>query len=342
VRAIILREPGGPERLEATDWPTPEPGPGQLRVRVAACGVCFRDIVDRRGGYAFMRRPIVTGHEFAGTVTAVGPDVRDFAVGDRVATTHRPSCGECPPCRAGDDARCTRSVVSYGHTADGGYAEEVLAWPSSLVRVPDAVPLEAASFLHCTAAVALRALRRHASLESGETVVVTGASGGVGVHAIQIAKILGARVLAITSNADKAERLRGLGADEVLIAPADGGFHKLVQAAAPGGADVALDLVGTPTLNGSLRSLRPSGRLVVVGNVSDERFALNPGAVILRELTIVGSSGASRLELAATLAFAADGRLRPIIEQRRPLAEARAAQEHLEQRGAFGRTILVP
>src|SRR5262249_9354533 len=159
------------------------------------------------------------------------------------------------------DARCLRSLASYGQTTDGGYAEEVLSWPSSLVRVPDAVPLDAASFLHCTAAVALRGLRRHARLQAGETVVISGASGGVGVHAIQVAKILGARVLAITTSAAKEERLRGLGADQVLLSPPDGGFHKAVQAATGGGADVALDLVGTPTLNGSLRSLRMNGRL---------------------------------------------------------------------------------
>src|SRR5262249_9193668 len=221
-----------------------------------------------------MRRPIVTGHEWAGTVSAVGPDVRDFAVGDRVATTHRPSCGDCGPCRAGDDARCLRSPASYGHTVDGGYAEEVIAWPSSLVRVPDGVPLDDASFLHCTAAVALRALRRHAQLQPGESVVITGASGGVGVHAIQIAKLLGARGLAITGNPHTVDPLRGLGAGEVLLAPPDGSFNKLVQKRTDGGADVALDLVGTPTLNGSLRSVRLNGRIAVVGNVSEDRFLL--------------------------------------------------------------------
>jgi D-arabinose 1-dehydrogenase-like Zn-dependent alcohol dehydrogenase len=342
MRAVVIREPGGLDQLELTDWPVAEPGPGQVRVRVAACGVCYRDIVDRRGGYAFMRRPIVTGHEWAGTISAVGSDVAGFAVGDRVATTHRPACGDCPACRAGDDARCTRSLASYGQTVDGGYGEEVLAWPSSLVRVPDAVPLDAASFLHCTAAVALRALRRHAHLERGETVVITGASGGVGVHAIQIAKGLGARVLAVTGAAGKIEPLRDLGADEVLLAPADGGFHKLVHAVTHGGADVALDLVGTPTLNASLRSVRMSGRITVVGNVSEERFLLNPGAVIMRELVIAGSSGATRAELAEVLDMAADGRLRPVLAERLPLEQARAAQERLERRGAFGRTVLVP
>src|SRR6185503_3526482 len=109
-----------------------------------------------------------------------GPAVSGFAKGDRVAVTHRPACGECARCRAGDEAGCVGSPISYGLTVDGGYAEEVVAWAASLVRVPESVPLEEACFLHCIAGVALRALRAHANLGAGETVVITGASGGVG------------------------------------------------------------------------------------------------------------------------------------------------------------------
>src|SRR5258706_7759822 len=125
-----------------------------------------------------MRRPIVTGHEFAGTVEAVGPGVDDFAVGDRVAATHRPSCGECAACLAGHELRCEASLVSYGLTVDGGYADSCLAWTRSLVKVPAPLDLVEASFLHCTAAVALRALRVHGGLGAGQWVLVTGAAGG--------------------------------------------------------------------------------------------------------------------------------------------------------------------
>jgi acryloyl-coenzyme A reductase len=341
MRAIVIREAGGPERLELADWPSPSPGAGQVVVRVAACGVCYRDLLDREGKYPFMKRPVVTGHEWAGTVAAVGPDVRQFAVGDRVATTHRPACGECEPCRAGDETHCMTAVASYGLTIDGGYAEEVLAYESSLVRVPDAVPLDGAAFLHCTAAVALRALRHHGRLAAGQTVLMTGASGGVGVHALQVAKILGARVVAVTSSEAKVEPLRALGADDVLVAP-DGNFHKQALARTGGGADVALELVGAPTFNSSLRSLRLGGRLAVVGNVTTSPVELNPGYLILRELAVEGSSSATRAELAEVLAWAAAGKLRPIIAERLPLERAREAQERLARKGVVGRVVVTP
>jgi acryloyl-coenzyme A reductase len=334
MRAMVIREPGGVEKLEWTELPSPVAGPGQVVIRVAACGVCYRDLLDREGKYAFMKRPVVTGHEFGGEVLAVGENV-DLKVGDRVVTTHRPSCGTCEACLRGDETHCLQSPVSYGLTADGGYAEEALLWAASTVKVPDGLPLDQACFLHCTAAVALRALRRHGRLAAGDTVVITGASGGVGVHALQIAKILGAHVVAITSNPDKEAALRKHGADEVLVTT--GEFHKQVGAR----AQVALELVGAPTFNSSLRSLGFGGRVVVVGNVTASRIEINPGYCIMRELSVHGSSGATRAELAEVLAWAAGGRLVPVVAERVPLAEARRAQERLYARGAVGRQVLI-
>jgi acryloyl-coenzyme A reductase len=340
MRAIVIRENGGADRLEAVEMADPSPSTGQVLLRVGGCGVCYRDIVDRRGGYPFMRKPVVTGHEIAGTIEAVGAGAGDFAVGDRVALVHRAPCGECAPCKAGDEVLCLASPVMYGVTVDGGYAEKCVAYASSLARVPEGVPLEKAAFLHCTAAVALRALRRHANLHAGQSVLITGASGGVGVHAIQIAKILGARVVALTTSPEKAERLGELGADDVVIAR-DGNFHKEVLAKT-GGVNVALELTGAATFNGALRSLAAGGRLVVVGNVTGERLEANPGYLIIRELSATGSLGATRGELSEVLAWAAAGKLRPIVSQTRPLDEARAAQELLEHKGGFGRQVLVP
>ncbi len=342
MRAIVIREAGGLERLELSDVPTPVPGAGQVLVRVAGCGVCYRDLLDREGKYPFMRRPIVTGHEFAGEISAVGGGVDGFVVGDRVASTHRPACGTCAACAAGQETRCAGSPVMYGLTVDGGYAEQVLAWSASLVRVPAGVALDEASFLHCTAGVALRALRTHAKVTAGETVVITGASGGVGMHAIQVAKILGARVVAVTGSPAKVDALRRVGADEVVLAPPDGAFHKEVMSRTDGGAAIALELVGAPTFNASLRSLKIGGRLVIVGNVTTERVEVNPGYLILRELSMCGSSSATRADLAEVLEWAATGRLKPIVAGRLPLAQAAAAQARLLEKSVTGRLVLMP
>ncbi len=340
MRAIQIQEPGGLEQLRLVELPSPEPGAGQVRVRVAACGVCYRDLIDREGKYPFMRRPVVTGHEWAGEIVAVGPDVRDFSVGDRVAATHRPACGQCPACAAGDDTLCQNSVATYGITVDGGYAEEVLAWTGSLVRVPEKVPLDQAAFLHCTAAVALRALRRHGRLQAGETVLITGASGGVGVHAIQVAKILGARVVAITSSPAKAEAIRAAGADDVIVEA--GAFHREAIARTGGGAQLALELVGEPTFNSSLRSLAFGGRLVLVGNITSGRLDVNPGYLIVRQISVAGSAGATRAELGEVLGWAADGRLRPVVAEKMGLSAAAEAQSRLKSKAVIGRIVLDP
>lgn len=334
----MIREPGGLDRLELAELPRPVPGPGQVLVQVRAAGVCHRDLIDRRGGYPFMKRPVVTGHELAGEVVEVGGGA-SFAVGDRVCAVHRPPCGACDECRAGEETRCTQSVYSFGHTVDGSYADFVLAHAAALVLVPPEVPLDQASFLHCTAAVALRALRHRARVQAGEWVLVTGASGGVGVHALQLAKLCGARVIAVTSQPHKAEALARFGADEVVVAPGD--FQREVLRRT-GGVHVALDLVGAPTLHRSLRSLRAGGRLVVVGNVTTERIEVNPGWVILREAAILGSAGATRADVTDVLDWVRRGRLQPVIAATLPLTEARAAQERLERRDVVGRIVLVP
>lgn len=338
MRAVVIREPGGVEKLELCEVEKPVAGDGQVVVRVRAAGVCHRDLLDRQGEYPFMRRPIITGHEFSGEVVEVGAH-GELSVGDRVVALHRPPCGACEECRRGEETRCTRAVHSFGLTVDGSYAEYVAASAAALVPLPREVPFEQAAFLHCTAAVALRALRHRARLEGGETVLVTGASGGVGVHALQIARILGARVVALTSHAEKAEALRALGADEVIVAGVD--FHREVLRRT-GGVDVALELVGAPTFNSSLRSLRGGGRLVVVGNVTAERVEVNPGWVILREVSVLGSLSASRRDVADVVDWVVRGRLSPVVAATLPLAEARAAQEQLARQSVIGRIVLVP
>lgn len=342
MRAIVMRQTGDADRLVLEDVPTPEPRAGWVRVRVHAEGVCYRDIVERRGGFAFIKRPVVPGHEFAGTVDACGGGVTAFAVGDRVVNLHRASCGECSACTAGHETRCRRALEVFGLSVDGGYAEHVVAPVGCLVRLPEAIPYEQACFLNCTAAVALRALRTAARVQAGETVLVTGASGGVGIHAVQVAKALGARVLAATTSASKTEVLREHGVDEVLVAEPSALHHAVKRATGGSGVEVALDCVGTPTLNAALRSLRQGGRLVVLGNVTTERWEVNPGFLILGELEVHGSAGSNRADLEQVLAWVLEGKLRPVLQEVLPLERAAEAQRMLEDKRASGRVVLSP
>jgi D-arabinose 1-dehydrogenase-like Zn-dependent alcohol dehydrogenase len=340
MKAIVLHEPGPPEHLIFEDLPVPELSSGCVLVRVRAAGVCYRDVIDRRGGFPFMKRPVVPGHEFAGVVEAAAPDVEDLRVGDRVVNLHRAPCGECEYCLAGHEPRCARSFMMFGLTLDGGYAEQVLAPAKSLVRLPDDVPFETGCFLACTAGVALRGLVTRGGLRAGETALITGASGGVGLHAIQVAKLLGARVVAITSSPSKEAALREAGADEVVVST-DLRFHKEVKRRTDG-VHVVLECVGAPTLDSSIRSVRPMGRVVVVGNVTVEREPVNPGYLILQEVSISGSSSCTRADLARVLAWVSEGKLEPSLAEVLPLKDAAKAHRRLEDKGVVGRLVLLP
>lgn len=340
MRAVVLREIGEPERLVSETLPDPVAGAGELTLRVRAVSVCGRDLIDRRGGFPMMKLPTVLGHEIAGEVAGVGAGVTGFAVGDRVINLHRPSCGVCRRCLEGETIACERAWQSYGHTVDGGYAERVVAWPRGLVKLPDAIPFDVASTLMCTAGVALRALRGRARLELGETVLITGASGGVGQAAVQIARAMGARVVATTTSPSKVEALRALGAHHVVVSENHRFSDDVIKAT--GQVDVVMELTGSPTFAAALRSLRTGGRMVVVGNIEASKVELNPGAIILRGLEIHGSASCTARDLGDVFAMVEAGTLVPRIDRTLPLDRAAEAHRLLAERQVVGRVVLLP
>jgi NADPH:quinone reductase-like Zn-dependent oxidoreductase len=341
MHAVVLEQFGGPERLSYRQTAEPEIGPDEVLVQVRATGVCGRDLIDARGGFPAMPLPAILGHEFAGEVLAVGNAVRDLSPGDRVVNLHRPYCGDCRNCLAGASVDCERAWQSFGHTVPGGYAERVAAHHRALFKFPAEIDFVEAAPVMCTAAVALRGLRHHARLMLGEQVLITGASGGVGVSAIQIARALGARVLAVTSSESKRERLKQLGADETIVSP-NSDFHEAVRKASGGGVDVSLELTGSATFASALRSLRSRGRMVVIGNIDTGRVSVNLGAMILYSYALFGSHGAAHQDLTDCFELMQRGALRIIIDRQLPLKRAAEAHRLLGERAAFGRVVLVP
>lgn len=341
MKAIVLKRCGGAEELQLQDWEIEPPKGREVLVKVDACGVCYRDLLDRQGRFPFIQLPVIPGHEFAGEVVEVGPEVENLKVGDRVTNLHREPCGQCRYCRLGDEIHCQEAWPSFGLTVNGGYAEYVLAPEGGLVPIPQNLSSEEACTLMCTAAVALRGFRGLAHLKRGETVLITGASGGVGSAAIQIAKILGCRVVAVTTSESKVPFLNKLGADEVWVSP-EGVFHKEVRSRFPDAVDVAMEIVGPATFNSTLRSLRKGGRLVLIGNVTPKRIEINPGYLILNGLSILGSDSATREDLTQVLEWAVSGKLKPQVSQKLPLAEAARAHQILESRKSTGRIVLQP
>jgi acryloyl-coenzyme A reductase len=341
MHAIVLEKTGGPEELHYRAVDDPRPGPDEVLVRVGAAGVCGRDLIDRRGGFPAMKLPTILGHEFAGEVIETGAKVSAWSKGDRVANLHRPFCGACSSCLAGESVDCERAWQSFGHSVDGAYAELVVAHERALVKLPDAISFVDAASIGCTAGVALRALRHDARLELGETVLVTGASGGVGAPAVQLARRMGARVIATTSSARKADWLRELGADGVVVTDGER-FHERVRELSGGGVDVALELTGSATFDSALRSLKRRGRLVVVGNISTERVQLNLGAVILFAQHLIGSHGFDSRDLEDCFALVEQGELVMHVDRTLPLQRAAEAHRLLADRAVRGRVILTP
>ena len=343
---MMLETPGTPPSLSVVDLPVPTPGPGEALVRVAACGFCHHDRLVmagtlRRG----VARGVVLGHEIAGVVEEVGDGVTRVRPGDRVVSLLTNACGECDRCREGREHRC-HNGEGIGHGRNGGFAEFVAVSQHSLVALPDGLELTAASLLACPSGVALQALTA-VEVSEGETVAVTGAGGGLGVHALQLAAALGARTLAVTSSSGKAGVLYHSGADDVMeTGGPDSGldFSEVVLAlTGDEGADVVVDTVGTPTVRSSVRCLAQYGRLALLGEVGGEASlrGLIP-EIVFRDARVVGVSGVSGATLERTIALAVEGKLRPMLERVLPLEDAGRAYEQVTQRAVLGRLAMAP
>jgi len=332
---ILLVKTGWEQPLtyELGSQELPQPQGEEVLLAVEACGVCHRDLIDRSGRFAFIRLPVVPGHEAAGRVIAVGSAVTDFRVGDRVGTMHRDACGRCERCQAGQTSLCESGSFVLGLLENGGYASHLLMPQSGLYALPDDLPPAEAAVLHCTLGTAYRDLATLGRLRPGERVLITGASGGVGAAAVQLARRLGAEVTALVRSKDSEAFVRSLGAAAVLVAPFE---------PPPRSIDLALDTVGQPTVPMALRALRLGGRLIMVGNLVPEKLPLNLGALITHAITITGGSGATRQDMAQLLSLHAKAPLYIPIARRLPLSHAEEAQRLLANGGVRGRLVLLP
>lgn len=340
MQAVVLSRFGGPESLHTTTVACPVIRPDQMLVRVAACGVCGHDVLNRRGAFPGTRLPAVLGHEIAGTVEHTGDQIHAFRPGDRVALLQRLPCGECRACRDGRENLCRRGEGFYGEELSGGYGAFVVASTRNAVALPIEVPFSVGAVLSCALGTGYHALQR-ARVRPGDSVVITGASGGVGIHTVQIARLMGLRTVAIAASPAKVPALRVAGADEVLVAP-EGEFHDGVRALTDGeGAAAVVEIAGTPTFASSVRCLRSGGRLVLVGNVRPGNVALNPAFSILKELELIGSGHACASELRQVIDLVVGARLNPVIAQTMPVAEAVEAHRLMESRNTTGRLVLI-
>ncbi|MCH8184481.1 MAG: alcohol dehydrogenase catalytic domain-containing protein [Chloroflexi bacterium] len=342
MHALVLTEPGEEPSVALKEVGSPALGPHDVLVEVAACGFCYHDVAVMRGVLRRGVKPeVVLGHEISGRVAETGSAVTTVAAGDTVVAALTIFCGECSRCRQGSEYRCL-SGKGVGHGVDGGFAQMVALPETSVVAVPQGLRPEDSALLACPIGVALRALEDVARLKPGETVLVTGAGGGLGVHAVQVASALGARVLAVTTSPQKVEPLEGLAIAEVVLA-GELDYSEIVMALTEdNGVDVVFDTVGSAIFRSNLASLAQFGRMVLLGEITGGRASINPAEILFRDATIVGSTGAERRHIRKAAEMVAAGLVRPVISRKFALADAVEAYRLMRDRQTFGRVVLVP
>ena len=343
MKALVLKSDGDVSRLEQRDLPVPEPGPAEVLVRVAACGVCYHDVAVVEGTLRRGVKPdVVLGHEVSGVVAEVGAEVTGRNVGDRIVTTLTTFCGQCPRCAAGNEYRCPNGR-GFGHAIDGGFAQFMCVPESSAIPVPDSIDLELAATLACPIGVALCALGDSAQLLSGNTALVVGAGGGLGVHLAQAAAALGARVLAVTTSPEKLEGLESLGGVETVLADGELDFSEIVLALTEDkGADVVLNPVGSSLFGSCISSMARYGRMVVLGEISGRPARFNLAELLFRDATVTGSTGASPRHISDAIEMTASGQIQPIVSRQFAFDDALEAIEQMRTARTFGRVVLVP
>jgi propanol-preferring alcohol dehydrogenase len=339
MRALVLERFGGP--FVAKDVPTPTIAPHEALVRVRNVGVCGTDVKIRANRMGLGVIPLIMGHEIAGQVAEVGAEVRGFAPGDRVVVNFYLTCGRCAFCRVGRDTLCPE-VRQHGFSIDGGFAEYLKTPGVNLCKVPDHVTLEAACILGDAVATSYHAITKRAQVRPGTTVALVGV-GGVGLHALQMARLAGAWVIAIDVSEARLELARTLGADAVVDARR-GPFHDAVRKLTDGqGVDVVLEFVANETtLPSSYQSVRRAGRLVFVGYTPQLPLPVMPHELVRNELEIVGSRANTKQELQETMDLVARGRVKPIVDRVLPLEQAADGERAMERREVIGKVVIRP
>lgn len=341
MRAAIFHEHGGPEVVRIEEVPRPVPGPDEVLVEVKASALNHLDLWVRRGLPIDTTMPHIGGSDIAGVVAEAGERAAGVEVGRRVVVNPTLSCGRCEWCVAGEVSLCREFRIIGEHT-DGGFAEYVTVPAASVYPVPDEVSFEAAAALPVSYQTAWRAVVSRARVRPGEDVLVLGASGGTAVATIQVAKLAGARVFAVTSGAENVARVRELGAD-VVYDRSEVDFGKEVfRDTGRRGVDVVVENVGEATWKASVRALATGGRLVCYGATTGPRAEIDLRVLFWKQLRIIGSTMASRREFEEMLRVVFRGEIRPVVDTVMPLDRAREAHERLEAGGQFGKVVLVP
>lgn len=343
MRALALTRLGGPQHLAILDLPAPGLGADDavlVRVRCAALNHLDLSLTEGIKGIT-LSLPHVVGTDGAGVVERIGPAVTRVAPGDRVTLNPGISCGVCALCQAGEEPFCRKFEI-LGEHRSGTAAEYFVVPERNVAKIPPEMPWEIAAALPLSTLTAWRMLKSRARLQPGETVLIWGAGGGISIAAIQIAKLIGARIIVTGSSARKLDKARELGADVVFDHTAIPALEiaRDVRKLTGAGVDVVVDSVGEKTWEGSLRALRPGGRLVTCGATSGPEVGLDIRRLFWFQWSLLGSTMGSSAEFSDVMDLANAGKLWPVIDSVVPLEQARSAYERMDRGDQLGKLVI--
>lgn len=325
MRAALIVEHGDRSKVVVGEYPKPEPGDHEVLIAVKACGLNHLDIFVRRGiPGRKLELPHISGGDVAGEVVAVGNGVSQVRIGDRVLID--PNIGG----------------KALGEDMIGGLAEYVSVPADNCIPIPEGISYEEAASLPIAYGTAYRMLISRGQIKENETVLILGASGGVGTAAVQIAKLRGAKVIAAAGSDEKLEKLAQLGADYLINYNKEDFSRKTWEITGKKGADVVVDYSGKDTWGKSILSTRKGGRILTCGATSGFEAVTDLRYVWVREITILGSNMWQREDLTSLLELVRNGSLKPIIDRVLPLEEIREAHRVIEDREIFGKVIIKP
>ena len=343
MKAAIYERYGEPEVLRYADVPTPRLQPGEALIKVHAVGLNGYDLMARAGRYKPNkgRFPHILGGDFGGDLVALGPEAKcDLALGTRVTSWWVLPCGRCEQCMGGFPNRCSRDYRYLGAHVPGAYAQYVTMPAHHLIALPKNVTYEMAAAFPNAFGTAWHMVVTRGNLRPGESVLVQSASSGVSMAAIQIAKLCGGYVFTTSSAQWKLDRAKELGADALINYNEVDFSEEILKRTNKRGVDVVIEHVGGDFLGKSVRCLTRGGRIVTVGGTKSYECTIPVNFIFHKELSIVGSNSATKMDLEAMMPMLDDGRLKTVIDKVFPLAEAAAAHRYLEAAKQFGKVLL--
>jgi NADPH:quinone reductase-like Zn-dependent oxidoreductase len=340
MKAAVFYNCGDASQIKIANVPEPKVGPGQVLIRVRASAFNHLELWALHGpaddSYHF---PMWTGSDIAGVIAKLAHDVTGWSVGDAVVVNPSLSCGKCPRCLEGEISQCDDYDI-LGSNGNGGNAEYVVANADKLMRMPDGFDFVTAAAGPLAYQTAWRAIVKRAKLQKEEGVLVLGASGGVAVAAIQISKMLGARVFAVTSSAEKMEKVRQIGADFAVDRTASNPFEEIRQLTNGSGVDLVVENVGASTWGESQKILRKGGRIVTYGRTTGREAITNLSLLFWNEQTHIGSTMGSLNDFREVMELIFNGTIKPVIDAVYPLEEAAEAYARYERGEQFGKIVL--